>query len=280
MSYQDNVRAAAAALTRGEDANWELARLTFDVCGDAGPGRPSADRVGLRQWSSDVARASGRRFGYDTARYYRDIWIRFGNDDPGRHLPSWSEAYAEIRGGTVADRMASADFSRALEHGTAEIKRNAFLKLSQDPEVVRDSAASSAVFKQITQHNPAAVEEAWQDTETNIRLSTARVNAREELLEPMREARAEAKQVFTPKDTTLEHTNFHYDVQKRVEQWAAELNRITDFLHRTDDVNVITRTSTRRSLDLLIEAATACRDALPSAEVVTAASRPTRRKLA
>jgi hypothetical protein len=288
MSYQDNVRAASAALSRGEDANWELARLTFEVCGDAGPGRPTQERVGLRQWASDVSAASGRRFGYDAARHYRDIWVRFGNDAQGRHSIPWTDAYSEIRGGSVGERMVEADFKRAMTNATPEQKREAFATLAHEPEVISDQAASTAVFKHIAAQNPAAVQTAWEDTDTNIALSTARWQAREHsVVEPSREAHAETKHIFEPQDTAVARTTFFYGVQKRVEQWTQELNDIREFLAQTDDVNAITRWSTRNALEELIRAAKACSDVLPASyveeqadEVVTAASTRQRRQSA
>src|SRR5262245_15713622 len=107
MSYQDNVRAAAAALKRGEDANWELAELTWKNTSFRGQ---APGTVGVRQWSEDVQAASGRSFGEMTASYYRDIWELY----QGRVRSSWSEAYAEIRGGTVGKRMVETDFNRAI----------------------------------------------------------------------------------------------------------------------------------------------------------------------
>jgi hypothetical protein len=242
MSYQDNVRAAAAALKRGEDANWELAKLTYETCGPA-PGHRSwqarqAGYITLRDWAKDVAIESGRNFSEDTAAVYRDVWfIRLS--DPGR-TATWTEVYSAARGGTVGERMVASDFNRALTHATPEQKRE--------------------VFQRIIREEPAVVQQAWQDTDTNVALSEARWQAhQEQIVRPAREARA----VFEPTDTTLDRTSFFYDIQRKVDQWARELEGIREFLANTEDVNLVTRKATRSSFDLLIHAAEQCRDSIP-----------------
>jgi hypothetical protein len=244
MSYQDNVRAAAAALKRGEDANWELARLTYETCG-AAPGsggwqaRAKAGYVAIQTWANDVANESGRNFSYATAAYYRDAWA-LRQTNPGR-FATWSDAYSSVRGGTVGERMVEADFNRALAHATPEQKRD--------------------VFQRIVREEPAVVQQAWQDTDTNVALSEARWQAhQEQIVQPAREKRA----IFEPTDTTLDRTSFFYDIQKKVDQWARELDGIRDFLANAEDVNLVTRKATRNSFELLIHAAEQCRDTLPS----------------
>lgn len=266
MNYQDSVNAAAAALKRGEDANWELARLTYECTTS---GRTAADlqaeklagKVQMEQWTADVRAKSGRGFAVATGHIYKNIWTRFRVVYPGRADVPWSDAYAEVRGGTVGERMVEADFRRAQEHASLEQKRAQFASLARDPDVLADMPTSAEVFTQIVRDNPSAVEAAWRDTDTNVRLSTARFNAREETVEPIRRAQSENKPEAD--DSTLEHTHFLYGVQSRCEQWAHELREIEAFLRRVDDVNVMTRRSTRRSLELLIDAATRCRDVLP-----------------
>jgi hypothetical protein len=239
MSYQDNVRAAAAALTRGEDANWELARLTFENTSFRGQ---TSGTVSVQQWSDDIRSASGRSFGVKAAMNYRAIWERFGELSPGTVRPEWGEAYTEIRGGTVAERMVEADFNRALTHATPEQKRE--------------------VFQRIVREEPTVVQQAWQDTDTNIALSEARWQAhQEQIVRPAREART----TFEPTDTTLDRTSFFYDIQKKIDQWARELDGIREFLASAEDVNLVTRKATRSSFELLIRAAEQCRDTLPSA---------------
>lgn len=147
MDYQKQVEAAAAALKRGEDANWELARLTFEVCGPAGNiGRPTGDAIPISRWADDIRMESGRPFSGKIARYYRDIWDQFGKADPDPSLRmAWSEAYAQIRGGTVAERMVSADFNRSMRNASPEFKAEAFQRLADDPVVVAEALAKPEV---------------------------------------------------------------------------------------------------------------------------------------
>lgn len=171
---------------------------------------------------------------------YRAIWERYGELSPGTVRPEWSEAYAEIRGGTVGERMVDADFNRALSNATPEQKRE--------------------VFQRIVREEPVVVQQAWQDTDTNVALSEARWQAhQEQIVQPARAAR----ETFEPTDTTLDRTSFFYDIQRKVDQWARELEGIREFLANTDDVNLVTRKATRSSFDLLIHAAEQCRDAIP-----------------
>lgn len=148
MDYRKQVEAAAAALKRGEDANWELARLTFEVCG-AGSGsgswqaRAKAGYASLERWATDVTAESGRNFSDTTAGYYRDAWA-LRQTNPGK-FAGWTDAYAGVRGGTVAERMVSADFNRSMQNASPEFKAEAFQRLVNDPEVVAEALASPEV---------------------------------------------------------------------------------------------------------------------------------------
>ena len=243
MSYEENVRAAAAALKRGEDANWELARLTFEVCGPPGSGRHG--NVGftpLRVWSCDVREASGRKFSQPTAGYYRDVWERFG-DYQGDHQMSWTEAYAEIRGGTVGERMVEADFKRALTNASPEQKREVFSTLASQPEVIR---------------------EALRDDQTRWEIQSAsrKIEVEKYPIKP--------EVVREVEDSTLDRRMFLADIADKVDQWARELNDIREFLEWSGDVDQQRRWVTRQALARLIVAATSCRDVLPESYVAYA----------
>jgi len=262
MSYQDNVKAAAAALKRGEDANWELARLTFESTWDrtgTWDEQDAAGKVSMDQWCSDVRDAAGRKFGRTWGFTYKAVWAKYGVHDHD-HLPEFSEAIVTIK----PENSRAASYERVVERevfaATPEIKREAFARLAQDPEVLADKGISKTVFSEIARQNPAAVQQAWQDTDTNVALSEARWQAhQEQIVRPAREARA----TFEPTDTTLDRTSFFYDIQRKVDQWARELEGIREFLANTDDVNLVTRKATRSSFDLLIHAAEQCREAIP-----------------
>ena len=283
MNYDDNVRAAAAALDHVEDSGWEVCRLTFESTLSAG--RVDEQRlhgkVSMEQWCADV-RATRRRkqFSVGTGRLYRLMWEKYGRY-PGSDLPEWDEAYAEIRGGKIGERLVAANFRQAIAHASPEQKREAFATLAREPEVIADLPTSTEVFTQIVRDNPIAVQEAWKDTETNVGLSTARWQARDELHEPLREAIRDTEEIFQPKDATLDRRIFLADVATKVEQWTRELNGIREFLEFSDDVDRIRRWATRQALDRLVDAATACRDALPSSSAEQEPAKPvTKRKLA
>ena len=95
--YAEAVAQAATALRQGDEANWELARLTHAHTYDRG--RPSTQdgKVSMKQWCADVRASSGRRFSEGTGRIYRRVW-----EQHGRHvhndLPSWIEAYEQAGG--------------------------------------------------------------------------------------------------------------------------------------------------------------------------------------
>jgi hypothetical protein len=155
--------------------------------------------------------------------------------------------------------MVSTNFKRAIAYASPEQKRDVFATLAHEPEVLADQETSTEVLGQIVRDNPAAVVEAWKDTNTNIGLSTARWEARTD--EATRQ-RAE-RQVIEPKDSTLDRRVFLADVATKVEQWTRELEGIREFLEVTDDVDRIRRWATRQALERLVDAASACRDALP-----------------
>jgi len=242
----------------------------------------------MAEWIRDILTLQPQRaFSETTARLYKRIWVEVGlrhGADP-KSLPSFRDAQDQVRGRSEPERRAGTNFRSAIEHGSVEQKREAFARLAQDPEVMSDSATTSQVFSEIAQKAPEAVQQAWQDTETNVALSRARWEARDEALEPQREAVRETRGIFEPKDATLDRRVFLADVATKVEQWTRELNGIREFLEFSDDVDRIRRWSTRQALDRLVTAATECRDALPSSyEEQTGTEAPStgrqRRKLA
>jgi len=245
MSYQDNVRAAAAALTQGEKANWDLARLTFISTLMAGEKPGQSHRVPMEQWCTDVRASSGRRFSRSTGERYKAIWYKFG-PSLARDPISWTDAYEAMQG-TPGKREANTDITSALARATPEEKRE--------------------VFERIVREEPAVVQEAWQDTATNVALSEARWKARDEMLEPQREAQRETAPIFEPRDTALDRRNLLASIATRVDQWTRELNGIRDILEASDDVDFGRRWATRQALERLVKAAIACRDTLPSEAV-------------
>lgn len=141
MSYRDNVNNAAAALQRGEEANWDLARLTFESTYDSGDYSAQTERVPMAQWCADVEAASGRRFSVGSGRRYKTLWRQYGPLSPGER-GSWIEAFSAVSGHgdeAISERMAGYVGNR-LEVAPAEKKRELFQQLARDPEVVAEAA--------------------------------------------------------------------------------------------------------------------------------------------
>lgn len=132
MTYQDAVVAAATALQRGEDANWELARLTFENTrarvGDHSLGVP------MQQWCNDVRAASGRKFSLTTGQLYKAMWHRFRSESA---RPSWMEALDLLRPGNSAklEQMRNADAVKHLMDAEPEQKRDVVRNLINDPAI-------------------------------------------------------------------------------------------------------------------------------------------------
>jgi len=255
MSYRDNVRAAIAALNTiaaGDDANWKLAELTYEECGPSGQGRRAQSVTSLAQWSADImAGGAKKNFSPTSASYYRRVWELFGKKYHSGDISDWTQAYNDMRGVANMDaNMVSTNFNRALEYATPQQKQE--------------------VFQQLVRQEPAVVEQAWQDTQTNIALSEARWKAREQSLEPLRAEQRETAPIFEPKDSALDRRNLLASIAAKVDTWTRELNGIRDILEYSDDVDWGRRWATRQALDRLVQAATVCRDTLPSSAVPAA----------
>lgn len=136
MRYQDQVAAAAAALKRGEDANWELARLTYE--NTLSHNEHNSDKVTMRRWCADVRAASVRRFSETTGERYKRAWRDVIRQGLTADLPSWSEAYDAITPDGFEERMAPSKAKAVLAHGTPETKRQVARELLDDPDVTAD----------------------------------------------------------------------------------------------------------------------------------------------
>lgn len=137
MAYRDNVDLAAAALGRGEEANWEFARLTFENTWDQVPGGRD-ERVSMEQWCSDVRARSGRRFGDRAGKRYKTAWRRYGATVDGER-PSWADVWADTTGSTT-ERQAEYHAASAARNTTPETKREIFAELAADPVVIEHAA--------------------------------------------------------------------------------------------------------------------------------------------
>lgn len=140
MHYSEAVQQAAAALVRGEDANWELARLTWE--NTYGPGRhtPHDQRATVEEWCAAVRDRSERRFSTASGRIYRTVW------ESNRHLgselrPEWTDAYYAARGSTpttyaeTRQLIERKTIERIEDLATPEQKRAVATRLMADPAV-------------------------------------------------------------------------------------------------------------------------------------------------
>lgn len=165
MTYRDNVEHAAAALERGEDANWELARLTFENTYEAGRVSTQTDRVSMADWCADVRVTSGRKFSDDSGVLYKRIWRRYGPYVGTDHAVSWSDAYEACkpeREPTAPTVEATAEpdpqdparyrpLRDQIDVASDEAKRYAFRRLAQEPAVIQEAAdIGSPVSRAVT----------------------------------------------------------------------------------------------------------------------------------
>lgn len=134
MTYKQQVEAAAAALKRGDDANWELARLTHENTKTGRGDAKSDNKVSMSTWCADIAALSGRRFSTPTGEMYKRIWTRFG-PCVGKDRPAWSDAYWQVRGGTAKEQFEKGG-QRAIRNASPEVKRETFKALAEDEAIV------------------------------------------------------------------------------------------------------------------------------------------------
>jgi hypothetical protein len=157
VNYDEAVTKAAKALKVGEDANWTLARLTYENTAKQNGGRPvkaataaaSFNKLAtLRTWSADVRAASGRSFSYQTAGLYRQIWGEHGTTYLAGEI-DWRTAYEQVRGQSADERMGNFNLQRGLDNATVEARREAFINLAQDEEVLADKPTVQRVDRHV-----------------------------------------------------------------------------------------------------------------------------------
>jgi hypothetical protein len=146
MSYQANVQAAAAALKRGEDANWELARLTSETTLDAGRVDTQVGKVPMEQWCADVRAASDRRFGPREGRRYKKTWREHGGTGSADHV-SWAEAYWLSTKDEHPEEMTERIVRSKAIQASPETKRQVARDLLDDPDVTSDPEVQDRVVR-------------------------------------------------------------------------------------------------------------------------------------
>lgn len=202
MGYQDAVAQAAEALKRGEDANWELARLTHE--NTLMMGYPiQAGRVSMEQWASDVRAQSGRRFSAPHAARFKAIWGRYGHADL-TDRPSWTDAMIEtVPAAAYEVAGGRRELARSLEtiaNAPAQERRDLVVKLMTDP-IVADAV--------ISQPEPRrAVYEA--------------LNRREQTAEQRRERMTDAD----PVSSELRGLNALLELSQIIERFVGDFSRV------------------------------------------------------
>lgn len=151
-AYMTRVDLAALAVRRGDDANWELARLTDENTLDGPADQPG--RVSMERWCQDVRAAAGRRFSPTTGTIYKRIHRAHADLAPAER-PAWTEAYYAATTGSKEDN----DERRALSearNARPEIKAQMIRELAGDAQV--PSEAQQAAFQTLAAR-PAVAEE-------------------------------------------------------------------------------------------------------------------------
>lgn len=128
MEYTKAVNAAAKALKTGEDANWELARLTWENTNS----QTDRTKVKMEDWCRDVVKQSGRKFSRPMGDRYRKMWAVHGSLYKSTKL-SWSDCWKmTIDDGNGGKRVSPTKVQKDIESWTPETKKAAIKKLVKD----------------------------------------------------------------------------------------------------------------------------------------------------
>lgn len=235
MGYQDAVAQAADALKRGEDANWELARLTFENTITGRGYRDQPGKVTMEQWCADVRDRSGRKFSPGSGERYKRIWQRYGDlPSQQKELPAWVDAYYEDEA-YVPQPFMEASAQRVASSASPEIKRDLAAKLMADP-IVADAV--------ISQPEPRrAVYEA--------------LNRREQTAEQRRERMTDAD----PVSSELRGLNALLDLSQIIERFVGDFSRVFQQAAQLPESDAF---ASRTFLTLQLERLQECTDRLRS----------------
>lgn len=228
MAYRENVELAAAALARGDEANWELARLTAENTYGPGDVESQVERVSIDRWCADVETAvPGRknRFSDRTARNYRRIWESYGRQSPADR-PGWTEAYYAVTNSSTVDARHRRALSEARNRNP-EIKGEMLTMIAADPAVApEDKRAAFAALAS----DPAVIEQA-----AVLGTPTSQVVTRlTHQAHVVREQRREQEHAADPIARNLERQRAVLDLEASCNQFAQDCVRfareITDIL--------------------------------------------------
>jgi hypothetical protein len=212
MTYRENVDLAAVALANGEDANWELARLTFENTYDLGHIASQHDRVSMERWCADIRSVSARRFGTDSGRLYKAIWRKYGHYlDSDR--PCWTDAYESV----MAPRRQHSE----IEGEPTEYETEMEYKSAVHPRLAPE--AKRAIFTELAA-DPAVREEA---AEIGSPVSRALSNLEHEA-ERIREQRHEQRIQTDPIERRLDQGQATADLMSICDRYARESERVAE----------------------------------------------------
>jgi hypothetical protein len=255
---------AAAALVRGEDANWELSQLTSEATwGQRGRKPASAKTVSLAQWSADVRQKSGRRFSETTAAIYRRVWEKYGAVTK-QHPPtlSWSEAYERVRGEPTRERIAAVELRKGLKAAAPEARAEALETLHRDaavPMSVKLEAAKKQIASQPVRVQAQQVKEALRNPEVR--------QAYEASLPPPPPKPPKQPKVEPPPPmgTEFEYAQVYRRVGLEVDRTSMSLqdSALRDMLGNPNLASVILRAGLRVKLLRLVRVAQQLADLLP-----------------
>ena len=170
MDYQNAVAQAANALTRGEDANWELARLTYENTKTLGDPGSQPDKTTMDEWCTDVRVAARRKFSISAGTLFKAVWTEYG----GLHAedrPEWLEAVRAVRPAEENEAKRERTALAYVHAAPPEIKRDLAVKLMNDPDVadavIGDVDSRLGVFQALNRFEQQAQAEAGRIRESD-----------------------------------------------------------------------------------------------------------------
>jgi hypothetical protein len=263
MTYRENVDLAAAALVCGHQANWDLARLTYDNTRDHGGRAIQNGRVTMEQWCVDVAAAGRTKFKPATGQLYRRAYeFYISNLHSYEGYPDWTETAYVVAGSSTGQASQRRGLSEARNQ-TPEIKGQMLTTIASDPSVApEDRQAAFAVLAR----DPSIVKHAAElGTPTSQAVSrlTHQVGI-------VREQRREQASEADPISRRLERQRAALDLEASCNQFAQDCVR---FAREITDLLPASGEASPEDLDWIKRAIERGRSALDQLEVYVSTGR-------
>jgi hypothetical protein len=227
MAYRENVELAAAALVKGHEANWELARLTYENTREPGGRATQEDRVTMEDWCGDVQAAGRKRFQASTGKLYRRTYeFYISNRHSYDGYPDWTATAYAVAGTSTQEAHQRRGMSEARNQ-TPEVKGRMLTTIASDESVApEDKRAAFAALAA----DPAVVEQAAV-VGTQISQAVTRLTHQAHVA---REQRRERETEADPIARNLERQRAVLDLEAACNQFAQDCVRfareITDIL--------------------------------------------------